>query len=115
MSAEIDDLLPRAPASSQVPEQAGPAEATTPAPLSSESPPVPLTVTVVWGDLTKTPADVHLTGHYYGVMPSAAERALDLAISPPGSRGLIADHTRRRWLTGMLGQLTYFPAPPPDG
>jgi hypothetical protein len=57
---------------------------------------------------------MHLTGHYYGVMPSAAEKALDVAISGQGNRSLIADHTRRRWLTGMLGQLNYFPARTPD-
>ncbi|MGH3754952.1 MAG: CHAT domain-containing protein [Pseudonocardiaceae bacterium] len=68
-----------------------------------------LKITIVWGDLAHAVADIHLAGHYQDVMPSAAERRLDEAISPPGSCGVICEHTRRRWLVGVLGQVTYFP------
>src|SRR5262249_49748461 len=68
-----------------------------------------LKIAVAWGDLVRAPADIHVAGHYQGVMPSAAERELDKAISPPGPCGVICEHTRRRWLVGALGEVTYFP------
>lgn len=69
-----------------------------------------LRMTVGWGDFTRMPGHVHVTGHYQGVMPAAAEAALDRTVSRPGGRPLIAEHTRRRWLVGALGQITWFPA-----
>ncbi|MFE0463672.1 CHAT domain-containing protein [Kitasatospora sp. NPDC058965] len=79
----------------------------------SESPPSKvtpsLTVTVVWGDLAQVPADVHVTGHYQGVAPTAAELALDRAISGE-SHHLIAEHTRHGWINGKLGEVQYFPS-----
>ncbi|MGR7023085.1 CHAT domain-containing protein [Geodermatophilus sp. URMC 62] len=48
-------------------------------------------------------------------MPTAAERALDEAISVPGGRQFIAEHTRRRWLVGALGEVSYFPGYAPAG
>ncbi len=66
-----------------------------------------LRMRVVWGDLTRTAGDVHVVGHYQGVLPGTSERAVDRAISP--KREVIADHTRRRWLVGELGAITYFP------
>lgn len=64
---------------------------------------------VVWGDLTAVQADVHLVGHYQDVLPSAAEGALDRAISGD-STGVIAEYTRRRGIEGRLGELIFFPS-----
>jgi hypothetical protein len=69
----------------------------------------PLNLRVVWGDLALQPADIHVAGHYQGVLPSGSEGALDRAISLRPDRGLITEHTRRRWLVGNLGEITYFP------
>lgn len=68
-----------------------------------------LSVGVVWGDLVHQPADIHVVGHYQGVLPTSAEAALDRVISTDPHRGLIADHTRRRWLVGTLGEISFFP------
>jgi hypothetical protein len=79
-------------------------------PASEDSRPLePLILRVAWGDLTCIPADLHVVGHYRGVMPTNAEQALDFAISGPDCNGVIAEHTRRRWLVGALGQVSYFP------
>ncbi|MGW2558611.1 CHAT domain-containing protein [Streptomyces sp. NPDC001514] len=67
-----------------------------------------LTVSVAWGDLVEVQADLHATGHYQGVTPSAAERALDRAISSSG-RQVIAEHNRRGWIDAKLGKVSYFP------
>ena len=83
-----------------------------PADQPAENPPVGLRLSVAWGDFARTPADIHVVGHYQGVLPVSAEKALDTAIS--GDRGLIAEHTRRGWISGVLGELRYFPAPDPD-
>jgi len=71
----------------------------------------PLRITVVWGNIAEAQADLHVVGHYRGVMPSGTERVIDQAISPPGSDGIICRHARRRWLVGALGEVTYFPGP----
>jgi hypothetical protein len=78
-----------------------------------------LELRVVWGDLTHVAADIHIAGHYQGVLPASAENALDDSISgsyaaagdntASSSRGIIAEHTRRRWLVGELGEISYFP------
>lgn len=73
--------------------------------------PEPLNLRVVWGDLALQPADIHVVGHYEGVLPFGTEAALDRSISLSPDRGLIAEHTRRRWLVGDLGEITYFPGP----
>jgi CHAT domain-containing protein len=62
---------------------------------------------VTWGDITRVKADIHIAGHYQGVAPASAERALDAAIS--SARLIIEEHTRRGWLVGALGEITYFP------
>ena len=93
-------------------------------PSSAPQPEATLALRVVWGDLTTVTADIHVTGHYQGVLPASAEKALDEAISPARSafghtlaqRGIIAEHTRRRWLVGELGEVSYFPGRnPADG
>ena len=38
---------------------------------------VPLQIEVVWGDITRVPADLYAVGHYNGVEPQGAELALD--------------------------------------
>ena len=101
--ASVEDLLATPPVSSAaLPRPAG-ERPRTPLPVAP-----PLVVDVVWGHLARTPGDIHVTGHYLGVMPTAAERALDAAISVPGGRQIIAEHTRRRWLVGALGEVAYF-------
>ena len=71
-----------------------------------------LRLRVLWGSLTDARADIHVAGHYQGVLPASAEAALDAAISP--HRGVIAEHTRRRWLVGELGEIGYFPGRDPQ-
>ncbi|MEU6883369.1 CHAT domain-containing protein [Streptomyces sp. NPDC046712] len=100
----IADLLEDAPTASGTPPP-------LPSPASDAAPPADrpaLTVTVVWGGLADVPADLHVTGHYQAVAPSAAELALDRAISG-GQRRLITEHTRLGWIDGQLGEVTYFP------
>ena len=52
---------------------------TAPASTPPTAPPafVPLQIEVVWGDITRVPADLYAVGHYNGVEPQAAELALD--------------------------------------
>lgn len=101
----IEGLLPQSVVSSGFVEAPERNEEKAPRPAAAH----PLKITIVWGDLAHAAADIHVAGHYQGVMPSAAERRLDEAISPPGACGIICEHTRRRWLVGVLGQVTYFP------
>jgi hypothetical protein len=101
----IEGLLPHAVVSSGFAEVREKSEEKAPEPVAAHR----LTITVAWGDLAQAAADIHVAGHYRGVMPSAAERRLDEAISPPGSCGIICEHTRRRWLVGALGEVAYFP------
>jgi hypothetical protein len=72
-----------------------------------------LVVEVVWGDITQAEGDVHLAGHYVGVLPQNAEWQLDKAISSregqkPG-RLLISELTKRGALRGDLGEVVFFP------
>jgi hypothetical protein len=105
----VSDLLPASPVSSAAPA-VNLRQSSAPLPVAP-----PLLIDVVWGHLARAPGDIHVTGHYLGVMPTAAERALDEAISVPGGRQLIAEHTRRRWLVGALGEVSYFPGHTPGG
>jgi hypothetical protein len=68
-----------------------------------------VSIRVVWGDLVSESADIHVAGHYQGVLPAGSEAALDQAISATPDRGIISEHTRRRWLVGSLGEVAYFP------
>ena len=70
-----------------------------------------LRVEVVWGDITKAEGDVYAVGHYEGVLPQRAERALDEAVSGPSKRRplIITDQTRRGILRGGLGDVAFFP------
>jgi len=74
--------------------------------------PVKLRMQVVCGDITKVRGDVYAVGHYVGVMPQAAEYALDTQVSapnaPPHARVLNAN-TRLRLLRGDLGTVKFFP------
>ena len=74
------------------------------------SPAQRLRLSVAWGDFTRAPAHIHVVGHYQDVLPTAAEHALDSAISGASERHIIAEHTRRGWLVGRLGEVTYFPS-----
>lgn len=64
--------------------------------------------------------DAIAVGHYLGVVPQAAERALDLAISGsvpegassgPGEQGLLTQLTLRGTIMGSLGQPFFLPDP----
>jgi hypothetical protein len=101
----IEELLSNEVVSSGLTEVRDQSEEKAPEPTAAHQ----LKITVTWGDLTQVTADIHVAGHYRGVMPSAAERRLDEAISSPGPCGVICEHTRRRWLVGALGEVTYFP------
>ena len=70
-----------------------------------------LRVEVVWGDITKAAGDVYAVGHYEGVLPQRAERALDEAVSGPSKRRhlVITDQTRRGILRGGVGDVAFFP------
>jgi hypothetical protein len=92
-----------------------------PRPLTTgePEPPIPrrkLSVEVVWADITRAKGDVHCVGHYMGVLPQKAERALDEAMSgyATGSHKklLITDWTRRGALHGALGEVAFFPWDP---
>jgi hypothetical protein len=67
--------------------------------------PLPLLIEVVWGDITRVPADVYVVGHYNGVEPQGAMLALDRHVVsrlPQARRG-----SERLTLTRLshLGQL----------
>ena len=111
MTVTIASLLDDVPTSSAVSEpRLSLATDNTPAPAV---PLVrPLSLRVAWGSLTKVVADIHVAGHYQGVLPASAEKSLDMAISP--GREVIAEHTRRRWLVGELGEIAYFPGRDPE-
>jgi hypothetical protein len=72
-----------------------------------------LDVEIVWGDITQTEGDVHLAGHYIGVLPQNAEWHLDKAISfgegQRRGRLLISELTKRGALRGALGEVVFFP------
>jgi hypothetical protein len=75
-----------------------------------------IAVEVVWADIGLVHGDVHVVGHYEGVMPQAAERALDIAISgltgnvaENDPRLVLTDMTDRGILRGALGDVTFVP------
>lgn len=103
--AGIEDLVDHAVAPGNVLASDSGTDAT-----AAPEPAHTLRVSVTWGNLTGVPADVHVVGHYEDVLPAAAEAALDTAISTGSRRSIIAEHTRRRWLVGRLGEVTYFPS-----
>lgn len=77
--------------------------------------PVPqFPVEVVWGDITKIESDVYAVGHYAGVLPVNAERALDRVVSGgegkwDWSEGVLRNLTRRGVLRGLLGEIAFYP------
>ena len=72
-----------------------------------------LSVEVVWADITRAKGDVHCVGHYMGVLPQKAERALDEAMSgyATGSHKKLPDYRldERGALHGALGEVLFFP------
>jgi CHAT domain-containing protein len=76
------------------------------APTSAAAPEYPFTLEVVWGDITRVPADMYVVGHYNGVEPQGAELAIDevLVSRRPGA----GRNSERLTLTRLshLGQLT---------
>ncbi|MFJ3880073.1 CHAT domain-containing protein [Streptomyces sp. NPDC090077] len=102
-AARIADLLDVV----TTPSHTTPVSRPAPAPPPRTGGPT-VNITVVWGDLVEIAADLHVTGHYQSVVPSAAELSLDRAISD-GPRPLITEHTRLGWIDAQLGEVTYFP------
>ncbi len=71
-----------------------------------------LAVEVVCGDITRVEGDLYAVGHYVGVLPQAAELALDRVISPAGAppdAQVLRMHTRRGVLRGELGDVDLYP------
>lgn len=75
-----------------------------------------LRVEVVWDDIRAVDADVHVVGHYQGVLPQHAERMLDEAVSgatPAAAAApehlVITELTRRGALRGALCDLAFIP------
>jgi hypothetical protein len=81
--------------------------------------PVRLQVRVVLGaiqdsDTLAEAPDALAVGHYLGVAPQAAEKAVDELLSagdPPGVRGVLAELSERGILRGALGQPFFLPDP----
>ncbi|MFN0243087.1 MAG: CHAT domain-containing protein [Planctomycetota bacterium] len=85
-----------------------------------------LPISIVWGDIRKVDADVYAVGHYVGVEPANAERALDGVVTGDSARGkqrgntgreardggrvgVLTDWTRRGRLLGRHGDIDFFP------
>ncbi|MCB1058024.1 MAG: CHAT domain-containing protein [Acidobacteria bacterium] len=83
-----------------------------------------LRVEVIWGDIRYVEGDVYCVGHYAGVLPQRAEKALDGVVSgswdPEGSdpttagaaaprEGVLEALTRNGVLGGQLGEVHFFP------
>lgn len=103
-AARIADLLDDVPTASNPPPR-------FPAPAPARPPRTDgptLNITVIWGDIARIEADLHVTGHYQSVVPAAAELALDRAISVEPRR-TITEHTKLGWIEAQLGEVTYFP------
>jgi hypothetical protein len=82
--------------------------------------PARLKVEVEWASIVDTKGDVHVVGHYIGVLPQNAEWALDCALSglpqtPSPTRStedaqyVLTDLTRRGGIRGALGDIVFFP------
>lgn len=76
-----------------------------------------LRVEVEWANIAQARGDVFVVGHYIGVLPQNAERALDKALSGfavnardvDENRLMLTDLTRRGAIRGSLGELIFFP------
>jgi hypothetical protein len=73
-----------------------------------------LAVEVTWGDITQATGDIFCVGHYQGVLPQAAEWALDQVVSGttgdvPEEALVLTQLTRRGVLRGGLGEVSFFP------
>ncbi len=79
--------------------------------------PVQFTFEVTWGDLAKLVAPAVAVGHYEGVYPTAAEAALDKAMSAgvDSDQRILHQATARGALKGALGDTNLFPWPATDG
>ncbi|MGI9238373.1 MAG: CHAT domain-containing protein [Woeseiaceae bacterium] len=88
----------------------------------------PISIEVVWGDITRAEGDLYIVGHYQGIWPQNAERALDLAVSNQLDltkkqlkkeevirQQVIRQHSRRGCIRGAVGDITYFPWADSDG
>jgi hypothetical protein len=66
---------------------------------------------VVWDDIAKATGDVYAVGHYFGVAPQRAERALDLVVSDSTREEdlVLTRLTRSNVLRGDLGDISFFP------
>ncbi len=72
-----------------------------------------LKVEVVWGDITKVDADAYAVGHYEGIEPQNALKAIDVALSGCGwddrDQQILRRQEARGNLSGAEGRVTFFP------
>ena len=68
-----------------------------------------LDIEVLWGSIVDAPGDVHVVGHYQGVLPQYAEAALDAAVSAVKEEPVIRDLTVRGVIRGALGDVYFIP------
>ena len=72
-----------------------------------------LKVEVIWGDITEVEADAYAVGHYEGVVPQNALKAIDVALSgcdwDAHDRQVLRRHVARGNLSGTEGRVTFFP------
>ena len=68
-----------------------------------------LEIEVLWGSITDAPGDVHVVGHYQGVLPQYGEAALDSAVSVVKDEPIIRDLTVRGVIRGALGDAYFIP------
>lgn len=71
-----------------------------------------LDVEVIWGDITLASGDIYCVGHYEGVLPVAAEAALDRMVSGhdvPENKRVLWGLTKRGILRGSLGDIHFYP------
>ncbi len=125
----IDSPAP-GPASTSGPARSDGRTAADPSAVRARSPRIE--IGLVWGAIDDPaavveagcPVDAVAVGHYAGVAPAGAERALDERISrkrrprqpPAGERGLLlTDLAARGVIRGELGQAFFLPDPRPAG
>ncbi len=102
----------------EVPSMTSRASTATTAASAATSTRPELKIEVVWGNIAASAGDVLAVGHYRGVLPQAAELALDRAVSKAGNDGddgVLTKMTRRNLLRGGLGDVDFFPLAADDG
>lgn len=91
-------------------EEIVPPAPVTPRPEREPERPV-LEIEVIWDDITNASGDVYAAGHYIGVVPQRAEKALDFVVSDSTDEEdlVLTRLTRSNVLRGELGEISFFP------